>query len=73
MLKIIESFGKLVLKALRADNNKVVRGSNSKTNKTFINLSKNKKSRKLTYMPNIKAIREPNFLTLKAKKTFNHL
>ena len=39
----------------------------------IINLSKNTKSRNLTYILNIKVIRKPNFLTPNAKKTFNYL
>ena len=38
-----------------------------------MNLSKNNKSRKLTGVPNIKATKEPIFLTFNAKKAFNYL
>ena len=60
-------------KAFRADSNEVVGDSGSRANETVMNLSKNKKSRKLIYLPNIRAIREPNFLTPNAKKSLNHL
>ena len=63
----------LTLKAFRADDDKVVGSYGSRANETVVNLSKNKKSRKLTYMPNIEAIEEPTFLTTNAKKSFNHL
>ena len=39
----------------------------------IVDLSKNKKSKKLMYMPNIGATKEPNLLTFNTKKTFNHL
>ena len=38
-----------------------------------VNSSKNNKSRKSTYMSNIRAIREPNFLISNTKKAFNYL
>ena len=57
----------------RADNNKVVGGDSGKANEIVVNLSKNEKSRKLMRMPNIEAMEKPNFLTLNAKKPFNHL
>ena len=63
----------LAPKAFKADDNKVVGDGGDKTNETVINLSKNKKSRNLTYVPNIKATGKPNFLTLDAKKAFNYL
>ena len=44
-----------MLKAFIADNNKIVNDNNDKINKTVVNLSKNNKSRNLTYMLNIKA------------------
>ena len=74
MLKTTRLSEKLVLKAFRAGNNKVVESGN-RVNKTIVDLSKskNEKSRKLTYMLNIKAIRKPNFLTPNAKKTLNYL
>ena len=61
-------------KVLKVDNNEVVdSGDSGKTNETVVNLSKNDKSRKLTYMPNIGAIRELNFLTPNVKTIFNYL
>ena len=56
-----------------ADDNEIIGESNSKANETIVNLSKNKKSRNLTHMPNIRAIEKPNFLTSNTKKAFNHL
>ena len=67
-MKTIGLSKKLVSKIFRADDNKVVGDGNSRANKTIINSSKN-----LTYMPNLRAIKKPNFLTLHAKKTFNYL
>ena len=64
---------KLTLKAFKANDNKVVNNSSGRANRTVVNLSKNKKSKKSTYMPNIKATKEPNFLILNAKKAFNYL
>ena len=43
----------------------------NKANETVINLFKNKKSRILIYIPNIRAIRESTFLTPNVKKIFN--
>ena len=63
---------KLALKVFKADNNKVVDDGDSKANRTVMNLSKNKKSKKLTYVPNIGSIGEPNFLTPNAKKAFKY-
>ena len=71
-MKITKS-SKLVLKTFKAHDNEVVDDGASKVYETIMNLSKNKKFRKLTRMPNIGAIREPNFLTFNAKKAFNHL
>ena len=66
MLKTTGSSEELVLKTFKADDNKVVGdGDGSETVRNS--------SRKLTRMPNIGAIGEPNFLTLNAKKAFNHL
>ena len=75
MLKTTGLSEKLALRVFRVGNNKIVRGNGGRVNKTVVNSSKskNKKSRKLTHMPNIKAIRKPNFLTSDAKKAFNHL
>ena len=61
------------LKVFKADNNKVVDSSNSKTNETVVNLSRNNKSRNSTYMPNIEAMGKPNFLIFNTKKIFNYL
>ena len=66
MLKTTGSSEESALKTFRVDDNKVVGGGDS--SKTVRNSSK-----KSTRMPNIGATREPNFLTLDAKKAFNHL
>ena len=63
----------LTLKAFRADNNEIVSNGSDRANETIVNLSKNSKFKKLTYIINIKAMEKPNFLTLDAKKAFNHL
>ena len=68
MLKTTGSSKKLTPKTFRADNDDAIGGSGGKANETVRN-----SSRKLMCMPNIKATGEPNFLTLNAKKTFNHL
>ena len=73
MLKTIRSSEKSASRAFKVDNNEVVRGRGSKTNETVVNLSKNEKSRKSMRMPNIGSTREPNFLTLDAKKAFDYL
>ena len=76
MLKTNKSLKKSVLKAFRADNNKIVKNNSSKTNKIVVNLfnkSKNNKSRSLMHIPNIKAMKKPIFFTFNAKKTFNCL
>ena len=62
----------MALKVFRVDDNKVV-GVDGRANRTVVNLSKNKKSKKLMYMPNIEDTREPNFSTPNAKKTFSYL
>ena len=68
MLKTIGLFKKSDSKAFKTDDNKIVDGGGSRTNKTVVNSSRN-----LTCISNIEAIREPIFLTSNAKKTFNHL
>ena len=75
MLKTIESSEKSAPKAFSAGNNKVVRDSGGKVDKTVMDLSKskNEKSRKLTRMPNTGATKESNFLIPNTKKTFNYL
>ena len=58
LLKTI-GLSKLVLKAFKADNNKVVSSSSGKINKIVVNSSKklkNNKSKKLTIVPNISLI-----------------
>ena len=60
-------------KVFRADDNEVVVVGGNRANETVVNLSKNNKSRKSIYIPNIRAIVKSNFLTSNAKKTFNHL
>ena len=67
LLKIIES-SNLTSKMLKADNNKVISNSSSRTNKMVINLFRNS-----THLPNIIAIRKFIFLIFDAKKVFNHL
>ena len=71
-MKTTES-SNLASKAFRNDDNKVVGGGGDRANKTFVNLSKNNKSKKLTRVPNIGVTGKPNFLTPNAKKAFNHL
>ena len=56
----------------RVDKNELVEVDN-RANVTVVNLSKNKKTRNLIYILNIKATKKPNFLTPNAKKAFNHL
>ena len=73
MLKTIGSSKELALRAFEAGNNKVVGGVCGRANGTVVNLSQNEKSRKSTYMPNIRATRKPNFPNLDAKKAFNYL
>ena len=73
MLKTTGSSKKLASRAFRAGNDEVVGGDRGRADETIMDLSKNEKSRKLMYMPNIGATREPNFLTSNAKKTFNYL
>ena len=74
MLKTTGLFEKSALRAFKAGNNKVVGGDN-RANETIVDSSKskNKKSRKSTCVPNIRAKRKLNFLTSNAKKAFNHL
>ena len=57
----------------RADDNKIIGGNSSRANETVVNLSKNKKSRKSTCVPNIGATGKLNFLISNAKKAFNYL
>ena len=73
MLKTTRSFEQLAPKTFRIGNNEVVGDGNGRADKTVVNLSKNKNSKKSTHMPNVVAMREPNFLTSNAKKAFNHL
>ena len=72
MFKIIGLSEKLALKVFRAGNNKIVRSDGSRVDKTVVDSSKskNKKSWKLIYMPNIGAIEEPIFLISNAIKVF---
>ena len=67
MLKTTGSSQELALRAFRTSNDKLVEGG-SRVDETVVNLSKNKKSRKLTYMLNIETMGKPNFLTLNIKK-----
>ena len=62
-------------KIFRINDNEVVE-VNKKVNKTVVNLFnklKNNKSKNLTCIPNIWAMRKSIFQTFNAKKTFNHL
>ena len=70
LLKIIGSSKKMAPKAFRADNDEVVGGGVGRAYKTVVNLSKNKKSKNLTCVPNIGATKEPNFLTFDVKENF---
>ena len=62
-----------VSKMFSANNNTFVNSSSKRANDIVINLSKNNKSKKLTYLPNIGATKKSNFITPNTKKTFNHL
>ena len=75
MLKTTGSSEELAPREFKASNNKVVRGNVDKVDETVVDLSKskNEKSKKLIYMPNIGVMEEPNFLISNAKKTFNRL
>ena len=78
MLKTIRSSKGLASKAFRADANEIVEGGGGRVNKTVKNLSKSKKSKNekskiLTRSSDIGAMGESMFLTLDARKTFNHL
>ena len=75
MLKTTRSFEKLALKAFRSSKNEVVGRGSARADEIVVNSfkSKNEKSRKSTYMPNIRAIGKSNFLTPNAKKVFNYL
>ena len=73
MLKTTTSSEESALRAFRTSNNKVVEGGCSRADETVVNLSKNKKSKKLTSVSNIRAMGKPNFLTSNAKKAFNYL
>lgn len=62
----------LALKVFRADNKKNVCDGCNKTNETIMNLFRNNKSRKLTYILNIRIMKKLKFLTPNAKKVFIH-
>ena len=76
MLKTTVLYGKLVLKAFRADDNKVIK-IGGKVNEMVKNLSKSKKSKntksKIPTYTNIGAMGEPIFLIFGAKEAFNQL
>ena len=59
-------------KAFMADDNGVVDGADE-INGTVVNLFKNKKSKKLTCIINIRATGKANFPTFDVRKGFNHL
>ena len=63
MLRTIRLFKELACIAFGTSNDKLIEDGGGKTNETVVNSSKNKKSKKLTRLPKIKAIKEPNFLT----------
>ena len=65
----------MALKAFKAGNDDIVDNSGGKADKTVVDLSKfkNNKFKKLTYIPNIGAIRELIFLIPNTQKTFNYL
>ena len=69
MLKTIRP-SNLVPGELGADDNEVIRGSSKADNR---NLSKKSKNTKFGIQTYVWAIREPTFLTLGIKKTFNQL
>ena len=71
LLKVIE-LSNLSPKAFGVDKNEFVK-LDSRANKIIVNLSKNKKSKNLTYILNIRTTGKLNFLTSDAKKTFNYL
>ena len=73
MLKTTGSSEESAPRIFKAGNNEFVRGGGGRADEIIVNLSKNKKSRKSTHVPNIGAMGEPNFLTPDAKKAFNHL
>ena len=73
MLKTTGSSEKSASKTFKAGNNEIVKSGSGRTNETVVDLSKNKKSRKSTRIPNIGATKKPNFLTPNAKKAFNYL
>ena len=58
---------------LGADGNEVVNNNSGATDRIVLNLSKNKKSRNLTCVPNIGAIKKLKFLIPNAKMAFNNL
>ena len=62
----------LASKVFKADDNKIVNDGGNRVNKTVVNLFKNKKSRNLMYIPNIKVTKKPNFLTPNIKKVLNY-
>ena len=68
MLKTIGLSKESASKRFKADDDEFVNGGGGRINETVRNLS-----RKSTRVPNIRATREPNFLTSDTKKAFNHL
>ena len=63
----------MALKAFTVKDNEIVGNSGGRTNKIFVNLFKNNKSKNLTRMSNIEAIKNSTFLISNTKKTFNQL
>ena len=72
MLKITR-LSNFISKIFRTDNNKVDGNDSKSTNEIVVNLSKNKKSKNLIYMINIRAIKKLVFLIPNTKKVFNYL
>ena len=73
MLKTTGSSETLAPRAFKAGNNEVVGGGGDRADETIMDLSKNKKSKKSTHVPNIGATGKSNFLTPDVKKAFNYL
>ena len=63
----------MAIKTFRFNDNEIVGDSGDRTNEMFVNLFKNNKSKDLIYIPNVGAIKKPNFSTPNAKKVFNYL
>ena len=73
MFKPIRLSEELAPRALKLGKDEVVRDGGDRIDETVVDLSKNKKSRKLKHVLNIRVTRKPNFLTSNAKKALNYL